>query len=180
MELKFIVLKNNIYQPKKDPRPVCNNSEYTATFTFDKHWNGVAKTARFICYGNNKEPVEMFDVPLVDGKCKIPPITVAGKVTVGVYGGDIISTNTTSITFVESPLNASAPQGKPSESVYNKIMMLFEKYYLRSAKIKEDGSLVFERGDGTKLSAGNTNGITVVGEKAQADWTESCLVFILS
>lgn len=173
MELKFIVLKNNIYQTKKDPRPVCNNSEYTAMFTFDKHWNGVAKTARFICYGNNKEPVEMFDVPLVDGNCKIPPITVAGKVTVGVYGGDIISTNTTSITFVESPLNASAPHGKPSESVYNKIMTLFEKYYLRSAKIKEDGSLVFERGDGTKLNAGSTDGITVVGEKSQADWTET-------
>ena len=44
MELKFIVLKNNIYQTKKDPRPVCNNSEYTATFDqwyadYQDKWN---------------------------------------------------------------------------------------------------------------------------------------------
>ncbi|MBP3387169.1 MAG: hypothetical protein J6L23_01410 [Clostridia bacterium] len=172
MELKFIVLKNSIYQTKKDPRPVCSNSDYTAVFTFDKYWNGIAKTARFICYGKNRSPIEAFDVPIVDGKCKIPPINVAGKVTVGVYGGDVISTNTTCLTFVESPLTTSAPQRAPSESVYNKIMTLFEKYYLKSAKIKQNGDLVLERGDGTKLNAGSTDGITVVGEKIQADWNE--------
>ena len=68
MELKFIVLKNTIYQTKKDPCPVCNNSDYVALFTFDKNWNGLSKTARFSCYGKNKEPIEMFDVPIIDGK----------------------------------------------------------------------------------------------------------------
>lgn len=173
MELKFIVLKNKIYQTKKDPHPVCNNSEYEAVFSFDKHWNGVSKTARFICYGKNKEAVEMFDVPLIDGKCKIPPITIAGKVTVGVYGGDIISSNVVTLTFIESPLSECAQQGAPNGSVYNKIMKLFEKYYLRSAKIKQNGDLVFERGDGTEINAGSVNGITIIGESIKSDWAES-------
>ena len=171
MEIKFIVLKNNIYQTPKRENLVCNNSDYTAFFTFDSAWNGIAKTARFTCYGNSKRPIETFDVPIVDGKCKVPPIQIAGKVTVGVFGGDIKSTDNTVLTFVESPLCDTPPIAEPQTNIYNKIMTLFEKYYLKSAKIEQSGELVFERGDGTTINAGSCDGITVVGESAQSDWS---------
>lgn len=172
MEIKFIVLKNNIYQAKRTGHLVCNNSEYVAYFTFDKHWNGIAKTARFTCYGNNKKPLEQFDVPIIDGKCKLPPILIAGKVTVGVFGGDIISSNVAKLTFLESPLGSETviKTPNPEKNVYNRLMTLFEKYYLKSARINENGELVFERGDGSVINAGSCDGVTVVGEKQQADW----------
>lgn len=67
---------------------VGDNSNYIAEFTFDKEWNGVTKTARFIsCNGS------YVDVILKNDQCPIPcEVLKCGYCGVGVYSAEMTTT----------------------------------------------------------------------------------------
>lgn len=174
MDIKFIVLKNNIHLTSCEKNPVCNNTDYRAVFTFDKAWNGKQKTARFMCYGKGKKLLYSHDVVLDDDMCVIPKISDAGTVKVGVYAGNLSTTSTASLTFIESALSdQDAKREVPPNNIVDKLMELYSRYYIRSATIRENGELVFERGDGTVINAGRADGVTVIGEPTYPDWNEA-------
>ena len=91
---------------------VGDNADYVAHFAFDKEWDGVTKTARFIQNGN------YVDVLLEDDKCNIPvEVLKRGYVSVGVYS---VTMTTSQVDFVvkESIKEKQGNVAEPTPNVY--------------------------------------------------------------
>lgn len=94
------------------------NSGYEANFMFDDEWDGVTKTVRFI---NDGDYVDV----ILDGtnKCKIPrEVMKSGTLSVGVFGGDIQSTNAANVSLIASILEEYGFPAPPTDDVYSQIM----------------------------------------------------------
>lgn len=89
----------------RDGAVVCDNTDYTAVFTFDEEWAAeTARVARFVWNGRHH------DVDIAaDGTCAVPRITGAKVLHVGVYAGELRTT-----TSAEIPCEASI-LSKPTE-----------------------------------------------------------------
>jgi hypothetical protein len=89
----------------RDGAVVCDNTDYTAVFTFDEEWAAeTTRVARFVWNGRHH------DVDIAaDGTCAVPRITGAKVLHVGVYAGELRTT-----TSAEIPCEASI-LSKPTE-----------------------------------------------------------------
>lgn len=85
--LRVIVVDKIATYLQRDGAIVCGNSDYQIVFTFDDEWDGITKTARFICKGKE------FKVPIrADDTCDVPVIQAADEVIVGVFADGIATT----------------------------------------------------------------------------------------
>ncbi len=77
----------------RDGAVVCDNTDYTAVFTFDAEWAKEAKkVARFIWKGRHHD----VDIQ-ADGTCALPRIQGAKVIHVGVYAGELRTTTSAEI-----------------------------------------------------------------------------------
>ena len=82
-----------------DTKYVCANSDFVVNFTFDSEWDAIEeKTARFSHSGSHT------DVQFTGNQCSVPVIAGVNKMSVGVYGGDLISTTPVTVECVKSIL----------------------------------------------------------------------------
>lgn len=88
MLIKHITVTNRVaHYLQRDGYIICDNSDYTITFTFDSEWEAhTTKTARFIWNG------EYVDVTFNGNECPVPAISNATEVIVGVFAGELSST----------------------------------------------------------------------------------------
>ena len=93
-----------------------DNSDYTASFSFDSEWLGVTKTARFEM-GN-----EYVDVVLVNNACTIPvEVLTKGYLSVGVYSSTM--TTTSCEVYITPSIKAIGGNvADPTPDVYNQIL----------------------------------------------------------
>lgn len=114
-----VIVKGRIAQGVKGQYAVCENSDYVVKFDFDDEWNTERyKTARFIW--NDKYE----DVVFEGNECRMPIISDAHKIKVGVFAGDLQTTTPAIIIMKKSILCGGATAAKPSEDVYSQIMAL--------------------------------------------------------
>jgi hypothetical protein len=96
---------------------VCGNSDYIVVFDFDAEWDAYPeKTARFR-YGKNYK-----DVIFNGTECPMPIIENTLIVEVGVYAGNLLTTNPAYVTTVKSILCGEGSPAAPANDVYNQIM----------------------------------------------------------
>ena len=119
-------IKNKIIQLDKKTIPldeplVSYNKGYDANFIFDDEWNGLVKTVRFINGDKYKEVV------LKDDKCEFPIDIMGSVVEVGVFGGDLKSTNSTYVLFLPSILEKFGVPVDPTPDVYMQIIRMMQE-----------------------------------------------------
>lgn len=77
----------------RDGAVVCDNTDYTAVFTFDAEWaTETKKVARFVWKGRHHD----VDIQ-ADGTCALPRIQGAKVIHVGVYAGELRTTTSAEI-----------------------------------------------------------------------------------
>lgn len=114
-----INVQNKIATAAQGACVVCGNSDYVVNFAFDEEWNEYnAKTARFKYNGVN------VDVPFTGNLCKVPIISGAAYVEIGVYSGTLTTTTAAVIECSKSVLCNGGLPTNPEESVYLQIIEL--------------------------------------------------------
>lgn len=132
-----IDVKNKIATAAKGESVVCGNSDYVVDFTFDAEWNEYnAKTARFKYNGVN------VDVPFNGNVCKIPIISDAAYVEIGVYSGTLTTTTAAVIECNKSVLCDGGLPPNPEESVYLQIIGLINELKTGGASAEEIAAAV--------------------------------------
>lgn len=134
-------IKNKIIQLDKKTIPldeplVSYNKGYDANFIFDDEWNGLVKTVRFINGDKYKEVV------LKDDKCEFPIDIMGSVVEVGVFGGDLKSTNSTYVLFLPSILEKFGVPVDPTPEIYTQIIRMIEE--IKNETNKEKSVVVFK------------------------------------
>lgn len=119
-------IKNKIIQLDKKTLPldeslVSYNKGYDANFIFDDEWNGLVKTVRFVNGDKHK------DVILVDDKCEFPIDIMGSVVEVGVFGGDLKSTNASYVLFLPSILEKFGVPVDPTPEIYTQIIRMIQE-----------------------------------------------------
>lgn len=101
-----------------DTKTVVNyNSDYTVHFDFDEEWSGLeTKTARFIFGGKHE------DVVFGGNECSLPLIKNSSLIGIGVFSGNIKSTNKVFIPTIKSVLDENSFPAPPTNDVYNQII----------------------------------------------------------
>ena len=98
-----------------------------AYFMFSPDWDGLCKTAVF---NYNDTCYEMI---IVNNECKVPwEVIEYPEFTVGVFGGDLITTNTVHVSVIDSGLPPTVPPGPATENVYNQLLELANDAYTKS------------------------------------------------
>jgi hypothetical protein len=116
-------IKNKIISFVEEINFINYNKDYEVEFLFDEEWQKEKfKTARFT-YGKYVE-----DVVFENNKCDFPFIQDASSVGIGVYAGDLRSTNTIYINCIQSVLSKNGFSKEPSKDVYGQIIDLLNKY----------------------------------------------------
>lgn len=118
-----IEVKNKIISVADESIVVSYNKDYKVEFSFDKEWeNENIKTARFVFGGKSVDVV-------IDGNvCDLPMIDKAVSIGVGVYAGDLHSTNKAFIPCIQSVLEEKGSPTTPPKDVYGQIIDLLNKY----------------------------------------------------
>jgi len=105
-----------------DTAYVCDNSDYTVVFSFDKEWDEFeTKTARFVYDGRHQ------DVIFTGNECAMPKISNARLIFVGVFAGDLHTTTSASVMANKSILSGSGIPDPPPENIYNQIIKMIEE-----------------------------------------------------
>ncbi len=153
MTLSFTVTSRRIECQNADTvRLTADNSGDTASFAFDSEWDQLAVTARFSTQNSHT------DVLIENGSCPIPVISDGGWVDVGVFGGNIRSTNNIRLRCTESVLTRDSAPANPTPDVYSQIISLLGRGTITSAVINASGELIISFGDGTSVNAGTAAG----------------------
>lgn len=130
-----VVVEDRVATAVGDPVIICGNSDYTVTFTFDDEWAGIeAKTARFK-YSAYAGPKHHIDVPFTGNAVKVPMLTNAHKVEVGVYAGNLTTTTGAPIHCLPSIRCGAGEKIEPSPDKYDELMELINR-------IKQDLSAI--------------------------------------
>lgn len=117
-----IDIKDKIATAPEDAFIVCENSNYSLRFNFDKEWEYlVTKTARF--YYNFHYVDVIFDGVV----CDVPVLEETSLVKIGVFAGDIKTTTPAEIKCVYSIKKYGGRVKEPKEDVYHQIIALLEK-----------------------------------------------------
>lgn len=111
---------------------VCGNSDYECEFLFDEEWdNHSIKTARF------RDNGEYTDVVFEGNVCKMPIISNAKIVRVGVFAGEL-STSTPAIVHCKpSILDGEDIPAPPREDVYLQIIGLCNEAVSTAKSVEE-------------------------------------------
>lgn len=101
---------------------VCGNSDYECEFIFDEEWDkNSIKTARFKWNG------EYADAVFEGSVCKMPIISSAKIVWIGVFAGEL-STSTPAIVHCKpSILDGEDTPAPPREDVYSQILSMYNE-----------------------------------------------------
>lgn len=129
MDLYFEVKEKNITTNEKYPTVIGYNSGNIIHFLFDEEWTNVLnKTARFI------KDNDFVDILLEkDDTCEIPlSILKTGSVQVGVFGGNLKSTNCGLFYVTTSILDENGLPLDPEESIYLQIIKELEEIKMNS------------------------------------------------
>lgn len=125
-------VKNKVISTASPLRIVCGNSDYSITFDFDAEWsNYPAKTARLI-YRRELLPL-MTEVAFTGNTVQLPPLYDINEVYVGVYAGDIHTTNRLRIECEKSILCGGGTHEDPPADVYEQLLELINNGDLRGA-----------------------------------------------
>ena len=119
-------INNKIIQLDKKTLPideplVSYNKGYEANFIFDEEWDGLVKTVRFINGDRYK------DVILIDDKCEFPIDIMGSVVAVGVFAGDLKSTNASYVLFLPSILEKFGIPVDPTPEVYLQVIRMIQE-----------------------------------------------------
>ena len=162
-----VSVKDKIAAAAPDALYICGNSDYTIQFEFDAEWDAFPeKTARFI-YANQYQ-----DVVFQYNSCRIPVITGALVITVGVFAGDLHTTTPAVINARRSILCPAGSPADPSEDVYNQLMeemnRIFDAITTGGGAFSTDATLKLENGvlsvnTQDEVSEDNTLPITSAG-----------------
>ena len=137
----LIRVQNKIAKPLND-FIVCNNSDYTVKFVFDKEWEDKPiKTARFIWNNQYQDVVFEGDI------CKMPIIENATTLGIGVFAGSLKTTTPAIITCAKSVLCGLGRPSDPPEDVYNQILRLLNED-LTNLRTEVDNIVISATGDG--------------------------------
>lgn len=99
---------------------ICGNSDYTVRFAFDREWDAFPeKTAVFRFHGNGRCITE--EIPFTGNVCRVPVITGTDKAAIGVYAGNIRTTEPVQIPCAECITDYPAQTYTPQTDVYNRI-----------------------------------------------------------
>lgn len=116
----------------KNAEIICNNNDYVAVFEFDDEWDEIdTKTARFTVNGKH------MDVIFTGNRVKIPPISRASFMDIGVFAGDM-TTTPAFVRCAKSILCEGGPVAEPPNDVYAQIMnKVNELVGIEAIKIEE-------------------------------------------
>lgn len=120
MQIQFLINKQYIRRMDTNKIVADSRNYLEAYFMFSSDWDCINKTAVFSSYNGT-----CYDVIIVDNICKVPHEVIKPPYfTVGVFGGDLITTNTIELNVIESSLPESEEPGPATENVYNQILDL--------------------------------------------------------
>lgn len=139
-------VKNKIISLVDESLVVSYNKDYKVEFSFDIEWeNENIKTARFVFGG------KFVDVVIDGNVCDLPMIDKSVSIGVGVYAGDLHSTNKAFIPCIQSVLEEKGSPTTPTEDVYGQIIDLLNKYIEQggggaSLDVKINGTSIVQDG----------------------------------
>ena len=126
----IIKIKDKIAKPLNNC-VICNNSDYTVKFIFDKEWEKEPlRIARFIW---NKQYV---DVQFTGDTCEVPIISKTNNLAIGVYAGDLRTTTPAILTCYTSILCEDVIEHSVTPSEYEEIMKLLNAQATDIAALK--------------------------------------------
>lgn len=121
-----VVVRDKVAKAVGDPAIICDNSDYTITFSFDDEWAGVeVKTARFK-YSEYAGAKHHIDVPFRGNTVEVPVLTNTHKVKVGVYAGNLTTTTGAPIRCLPSIRCGSGKKVEPDPDKYDLLMQLIK------------------------------------------------------
>lgn len=142
MELKFRVKNQSITRTDTNIVAADSRNYLFAAFTFSEDWDGIEKTAIF---KNGSEIVHM--VLDENDVCKVPNALIKkGWLTISVFGGELITTNTYDLEILKSGLESeeNIPED-PEEKLYLQIL----------DKIGKKGDKIAYKDDVLTMKSGN-------------------------
>ena len=123
-----ITVKNKIATANRKA-VICDNTDYDVVFTFDDEWTPYqAKTMR-VNYSNGTYA----DVAFTGTTAALPRIYYDGRMTIGVFAGDIHTSTPAVFDCRKSILTDGGQEAQPTPDVYSQIMAL-----INSGMIKGD------------------------------------------
>lgn len=156
-----IEIKDRIARLVENPKIICNNNDYSVTFAFDDEWAGINFKTLRVSY-NNKYSDHVFTGDTV----KLPPITKAVEIYLGVFAADITSTKVV-IRAEPSILSVSGSIEKPEPDVYNQLIDLINSMKPSGDKYELLGTItITEDNEGIDLinvNYGNLAAAYVIG-----------------
>lgn len=151
-----IEIKNKIATCLTLEPVVCDNKKYECEFIFDEEWLEYSvKTARFVA--NNQS----VDVVFEGNVCKMPPVSNAKVLWVGVYAGDLSTTTSAIVNCTPSILSGNNVPAPPREDIYAQMLSMCDDAVKTAKSVEEranngefdgkdvDGSLVANALKGT-------------------------------
>ena len=151
-----IEIKNKIATCLTLKPVVCDNKNYVCEFIFDEEWLEYSvKTARFVA---NHQSV---DVVFEGNVCKMPPVSNAKVLWVGVYAGDLSTTTSAIVNCTPSILSGNNVPAPPREDIYAQMLSMCDDAVKTAKSVEEranngefdgkdvDGSLVANAIKGT-------------------------------
>ena len=126
----IIKIKDKIAKPLNNC-VICDNSDYTVKFIFDKEWEKEPlRIARFIW---NKQYV---DVQFTGDTCEVPVVSKTNNLAIGVYAGDLRTTTPAILTCHMSILSEDVIEHSVTPSEYEEIMKLLNAQATDIAALK--------------------------------------------
>ena len=105
------------------PVIICDNSDYTVTFTLDDEWEGTGtKTARFVYIQAGE--VKYQDVVFEGAQVAVPKLKDTKEVRIGVFAGDLKTSTHAVIPCQLSIRSGTGTPDDPTPSQYDQIMAL--------------------------------------------------------
>lgn len=145
--IEINVIDKVAYAPR-DALIICDNADYTVTFKFDDEWDDVStKTARFYTHG------KYTDIVFSGNTVKVPAITKAAYVMIGVFA-ESITTTPTFVRCEKSILSEGGAVAAPSEDVYNQIISMIDDLKQNGVTSDQIASAVEEYFVKNPISAG--------------------------
>lgn len=126
-----ITIKNRVATADASSKIICNNEDFTVTFTFDDEWEGVdMKTARFWCNGGYT------DVIFEGNTCTAPPARRTRVMDIGVFANGM-STTPAYVPCVTDIKSLCGREQPPQKDVYDQLVGMFQEVIDRTQNVAE-------------------------------------------
>lgn len=165
-----IEIKNRIAYANKEDFVVGGNDDYSAIFTFDEEWKDVeTKTARFSWGFDN-----MHDEVFVGNECKVPRITNATMLKIGIFIGNKRATTDAIVPCKISTVDNNGMPQDPLDDVYTQILKKLDQAIGEQTAVPEGGKKgqVLTKGSDKDFDTEWSDGGSGGGTNVEANPTE--------